>query len=72
MPEIPDIKDIIESNSRVDREQLEKGRELLRQVRERRMKDTSYRLVPSARRRRAQVGVDASNDPRTIELKNRR
>ena len=72
MPEMPDIKDIVESNPRVDREQLERGRKLLRQVRNRRAKGSSYGLAPPTNRRRALVGVDASNDPRTIKLKNRR
>jgi hypothetical protein len=70
--ELPNIDDITEANPNVDREELEKGRELLRQLRERGVHGAGRKLASPLARRRALIDEEPSKDPRTVQLRNRR
>lgn len=72
MAELPNVDDIIKANPNVDPEELEKGRALLRQVRERRVHRAGHKLPSPLTRRRALIDEDPSKDPRTVELRSLR
>lgn len=72
MAELPNVDDIIKANPNVDPEELEKGRALLRQVRERRVHGAGRKLPSPLTRRRALIDQDPRKDPRTVELRTRR
>ncbi len=69
-PERLRVDDLIHSNPNVDPEQLEKGRELLRQLRKNRSQDKRDKL-DSPTRRRVTIDDKPSKDPRTVQLRNR-
>lgn len=72
MAELPTVDDIIKANPNVDAEELEKGRDLLRQLRESRVHGAGRKLASPLTRRRALIDEEPSKDPRTVQLRNRR
>ncbi len=72
MPELPDLEKVIKANPNVDPRKLKEARELHRQLREKRAQGGSYRISPPMGRRRVSVSEEEANDPRTVQLRDRR
>jgi hypothetical protein len=72
MAKLPNIDDMIKTNPKVDPKELEKGLELLRQLRERGVSGSPHKLASPLSRRRARIDEEPSKDPRTVQLRNRR
>lgn len=66
------LEDIIKANPKVDPQELEEARELLRRLRDTRAGRSSCRLVAPTARRRAVAGEHVESDPRTVHLRHRR
>ena len=71
MPDSPDLEEIIATNPKVDRDQLNEERELLRSMRRRRTRGARYNLVLPGSGRRVLAGDDPARDPRTVNLPQR-
>ena len=72
MTKLPDIEELIKSNPKIDREQLEAGLDLIRRIREGGSPGAGYRLVPPGTGRRTHAGEEANSDPRTVRLGTKR
>lgn len=66
MIKIPSLKEIIESNSHVDAEQLKQYRAQLSKIRQSRSHRRGYRLASPINRRRIVVGDSKRIDSRTV------
>jgi len=64
--------DLIRSNPRIDPGELERGRELLRQLRKIGRRLAEQKIVSPVARRRVLAGDEPSKDPRAVQLKSRR
>ena len=71
MPKMPTLKEILDSNSAIDPQQLQQLQELLRKLRETRTQRKGYRLASPVTRRRVVVGETEHIDPRAIRLRSR-
>ena len=69
MPETVDLDDVIRQNPDVDGDELERLRELLRQVRERGGRRAGYNLALPFEGRRVHVGNHDKDDPRVVHLR---
>lgn len=69
MAELPNTDDIIRTNPNVDPRELEKGRELLRRLREHGLGASPHKLASPLSRRRALVDDEPTKDPRTVHLR---
>ena len=69
MPKDVDIEALLKANPHIDREELERSRELLQRLRSRGRRGAGYRFAPpfGGRRVAAQEGPD--NDPRALRLR---
>lgn len=71
MAELPNVDELIRSNPNIDPRQLEKGRELLRKLRESGARGAGYRLASPINRRRVLIGGEPTKDSRIVQLRNR-
>lgn len=68
MPKKINIKNILKKNPKVDKRELEKGFELLENLKKMGLAKKGYKLVSPCERQRVQVNDGIAEDPRTIHL----